>query len=560
MSTGQHRAGLVTARKAAGLTQEDLAAALHVERSTVVRWEAGRHAPQAYLWPKLATVLGISRGELGALLTEIDQSKADSRGHPTSEVTSAPPTFKALETAKAEHERRRLEAERDGYLRQIANWREQSEGSHAGGEPLSADNTVSAPSLVVPRSELALVEPRTIPSMADMALPAGVELAEGFATPLDYLTFLSSAARVVPGEQGDRIYDQLTNFLRQWAGTMNRRELFQLFGRAATAIAASPAMSGLNDGEQERLAGAIVMPSRVDMRVIDHLATILRDCKQQDDVLGPRAVLHTMLTQRQLARHLLTGCPASLRPRLLTVYSGMSSSAGDYFFDLNDVDSARYYYDQARAAAHEARNIELSIYALCSMSYAASSQGKAHAGIDLAAAAQSLATKTDDQLLRVCAAERAGTAYAIDGQHKPCLTEFDRAQEGMRSAKDTPPESPVYYYHEGLLASHQSECLLLLDKPKEAAASASTGLTVFNKSYVDGYALCTLHLGNAHLQAGEIDEAAEVIGSAAGLAAQNRQARLVKELRTTRARMKPWQGTQVMKELDERLVGMELGA
>ncbi|MGH3620966.1 MAG: helix-turn-helix domain-containing protein, partial [Sciscionella sp.] len=60
---------LMTARKAAGLTQEDLAAALRVERSTVVRWEAGQHAPQSYLWPKLAKVLGISRGELGTLLS-----------------------------------------------------------------------------------------------------------------------------------------------------------------------------------------------------------------------------------------------------------------------------------------------------------------------------------------------------------------------------------------------------------------------------------------------------------------------------------------------------------
>jgi transcriptional regulator with XRE-family HTH domain len=397
--------------------------------------------------------------------------------------------------------------------------------------------------------------------MAGIALPAGVELVEGFATPLDYLTFLSSAARVVPGEQGDRIYDQLTKFLRQWADTMNRRELFQLFGWAATTIAASPAMSGLDTEEQERLAQAIISPSRVDTRIIDHLATILWDCKQQDDVLGPRAVLHTVLTQRQLARHLLTECPAPLRPRLLAVYSGMSSSAGDYFFDLNDLGSARYYYDQARAAAHEARNTELSIYALCSMSYVASSQGKAgaHAGIDLAAAAQSLATQTDDPLLRVCAAERAGTAYAVDGQYKPCLTEFGKAQEGMPSATDAPPESPAYYYHEGLLASHRSECLLLLGKPKEAVASASTGLTVFNKSYVDGYALCTLHLGNAHLQAGEIDEAAWVIGSAASLAAQNRQARLVKELRISRARMQPWQGTQAVRELDERLVGCAIG-
>jgi hypothetical protein len=317
---------------------------------------------------------------------------------------------------------------------------------------------------------------------------------------------------------------------------MNRRELFQLFGLGATTIAASTAVSGLDDEEQERLARAIVAPSRVDTRVIDHLAAILRYCKQQDDVLGPRAVLHTVLAQRQLTRHLLTECPAPLRHRLLALYSGMSSSVGDYCFDLNDLDSARYYYDEARAAAHEARSIELSVYALCSMSYAASSHGQALAGIDLAAAAQGLATKTDDQLLRVCAAERAATAYAVDGQYKPCMTEFDRAQGDFISTGDASPESPAYYYHEGLLASHQSECLLLLEKPKAAAVSANTGLTVFNMSYVDGYALCALHLGNARLQMGDIDEAAHVIGDAARLAAQNRQPRLVRELRTARAR------------------------
>jgi tetratricopeptide (TPR) repeat protein len=232
----------------------------------------------------------------------------------------------------------------------------------------------------------------------------------------------------------------------------------------------------------------------------------------------------------------------------------MSSSVGDHCFDLNDLDSAGYYYDQARAAAHEARNTELSMYALCSMSYAASSQGKAHTSIDLAAAAQSLTGKTDDVLLQVCATERAGTAYAVDGQYESFVAEFDRAHDYLVSARDAPPESPAYYYHEGLLASHRSECLLLLKRPDEAAMSARTGLTVFNTSYVDGYALCTLHLGSSYLQAGEVEEAAQVIGSAASLAAQNRQARLVKELRTVRARMEPWRDMRAVRELDERLV------
>lgn len=136
--------------------------------------------------------------------------------------------------------------------------------------------------------------------------------------------------------------------------------------------------------------------------------------------------------------------------------------------------------------------------------------------------------------------EQERLAYAIDGQYKSCMIEFDKAQEGLLSVqrgRKAPPESPAYYYHEGLLASHQSEYLLLLEKPREAAVSARTGLTVFNKSYVDGYALCALNLSNAFLQTGEIDEAARVIGSVVGLAAQNRQPRLVKELRSTRTQM-----------------------
>ncbi len=41
----KRRVALATARKAAGYTQEQLASVLCVERSTVIRWEAGRHAP-----------------------------------------------------------------------------------------------------------------------------------------------------------------------------------------------------------------------------------------------------------------------------------------------------------------------------------------------------------------------------------------------------------------------------------------------------------------------------------------------------------------------------------
>src|SRR5262249_6561553 len=196
---------------------------------------------------------------------------------------------------------------------------------------------------------------------------------------------------------------------------------------------------------------------------------------------------------------------------------------------------------------------ELAIYALCNMSYFASWQGKAHAGIDFAAAAQNLVRKTDDVLLQVCAAERAGTAYAIDGQYTDCMEEFDKAQGGIVLYGTAPPESPAYWYHEGLIASQQSDCLLRLGRPEKAVTKAREGLQLFDDSFVGSLAFCTLRLGTAHLLCGEVEDAARVIGDGAVLTTQSRSVRLTREAWAARGRLEPWRETQAVKELDERL-------
>ncbi len=64
----RHR--LVSTRKAAGFSQERLAEAVGVERSTVMRWERGETCPQPWARPKLARALGISDQALSELLIE----------------------------------------------------------------------------------------------------------------------------------------------------------------------------------------------------------------------------------------------------------------------------------------------------------------------------------------------------------------------------------------------------------------------------------------------------------------------------------------------------------
>jgi DNA-binding XRE family transcriptional regulator len=64
------RRTLAQRRKVVGYTQEQLAAVLGVERTTVVRWEAGETTPQPWCRPKLAKALAVSVDELDTMLAE----------------------------------------------------------------------------------------------------------------------------------------------------------------------------------------------------------------------------------------------------------------------------------------------------------------------------------------------------------------------------------------------------------------------------------------------------------------------------------------------------------
>lgn len=72
--TSGRRGQLARQRRAVGLTQEQLAAVLGVERSTVYRWESGIVTPRPEVQPKLAKRLGLTPAELASLLAEQDDS------------------------------------------------------------------------------------------------------------------------------------------------------------------------------------------------------------------------------------------------------------------------------------------------------------------------------------------------------------------------------------------------------------------------------------------------------------------------------------------------------
>lgn len=275
----------------------------------------------------------------------------------------------------------------------------------------------------------------------------------------------------------------------------------------------------------------------------------------QEAALGPHAVLDTVLAQRNLARELLPDCPAELRPRLLSVLSGASRHAGWLAFDLNDFSGAGYYYEDARAQAHEAQDIKLGAFVLCEMSYLATWQGQPRIGIDHAVAAGQWANRTDDMRLRASCADLAARAYAADGQRDACLAALDASHTALAAAPAQIIPHPVhkYNYDEAIHIGTRGICHLKLHDPQRAADYAQQSLTTLDPSHVRNVAFTNVYLGMAYVQADEVDEAARLFGDAGEIAAQNNLARLIGLVQQGRADLQPWKDSVAVRALDDRL-------
>ena len=409
--------------------------------------------------------------------------------------------------------------------------------------------------LAIPQANVELAVPGDI---AAWAATTGMQLPDTFvALLMQYLESLASAdhaMRLTPRDR-DRAYHLLVQFLRSWAHTMDRRGVLRLLAWAAGVASVFPATVG---DEHERVASVLSGSGRIDGQTIEHIEAVLRHCRQQDYALGPQAVLATVLAQRDLARVLEPDCPADLRPRMLSVLSEASRQAGWLSFDLKQFGHAGYYYEDARALAHEAENTGLGAFVLCEMSHLATWRGTPRIGIDHAVAAGQWADRTDDVRLRAYAADVAARAYAAAGQRDACLHALDTAHTVLTTADGHAPSYSTY--DEAIHISIRGQCHLRLGEAERAVSYRRQALDVLDHScFTRDVVMAGIGLGEAYVLCTEIDEAARLLGDAGEIAAGNSSARLIGRLEQVRAGMEQWKDTRAVRELDERVGGWGLG-
>ncbi len=195
------------------------------------------------------------------------------------------------------------------------------------------------------------------------------------------------------------------------------------------------------------------------------------------------------------------------------------------------------------------------------MSLLATWERKPRIAIDHAIAAPGWADRTDDAQLQAFAHQIAARSYALDADDAPSRAhgraELERAEAAM---DDNAADSIMYFNGRALLLSDHSKFFLQVGDPMSAAARAQVALSLFDPSFVRLRAFATLELGTAHLQVGDVEHAATLIGDAIELSARNRSARLMEEVKDTLHGMDKWNDVQAVRALKERYHSLATGS
>jgi tetratricopeptide (TPR) repeat protein/transcriptional regulator with XRE-family HTH domain len=353
-------------------------------------------------------------------------------------------------------------------------------------------------------------------------------------------------------------FNELARVIVMWIQrldlSVSRRALLCKLSAALTAAAVAPLFDVLNPDGHEQAARVVQDSSLFEESALRYCEGMITSLRQQGDVLGPHLTLPSAIGHRELIQRLAHAAPERFQQRAVSAYAELTQLVGWLCFNMGDYRSAQHYYDDARSAAHDAHNVELVTYILCTMSHLATWQDKPRVGIDHAVAAAVWADQAHSPLARAYAADVAVRAYVADNQPDKCREALDREYTALQTAQTAePPAAWWYFYDQSFYWATEGECALKLKRPDAALEALDKSLTLIDPANLHNYSFGLLFRAEARIQQAEIPEGSTIIGDVAQLTAGSASQRIAKRISAVRSLLVPWEQTKPVRELDERL-------
>ncbi|TDD63175.1 helix-turn-helix domain-containing protein [Actinomadura rubrisoli] len=342
----------------------------------------------------------------------------------------------------------------------------------------------------------------------------------------------------------------LEGMIKQWENgryTPSRRYRFlyarvtgrseaELFGSGASTAAPWRA-DGLNGAftpeDEERLVLAARRPSRVDLTVVDSLATILAGHRRTEDAVGSAPLVEPVRTSLAVLEGLVTGARGPIRPKVVNVAAQWAQFFGWLKANVGDLAVGKGWLDRALEWAIETDDANLISEVLSFKGHVAWMAGQPGPMIGLSAAALRGDGLYPGQYAISAAQEARG--HAMVGAAYETERLLDRADEEAAAARERLEEAPpwLYYHSPGFFELQRGLAYRYLGRHDRgvnhrAVEALSRGLGTLPAGMRDSEwaGEFVYQLGRAHAQAGELERAVALGEDLAELAEQIDSSRL----------------------------------
>ena len=333
------------------------------------------------------------------------------------------------------------------------------------------------------------------------------------------------------------------------ARRLRRRTLLLEASSALAVVAAAPML------EVPRIGGATnVGRAQADLAIVGYTGEVVAGLRRLGGAVGPLITLQPAMALRSAMAALARNVPEIVTGQALTAYGDLTQLIGWLMFNLGDHKAARYYYDDARAAAYRAGNDDLVAYTLSASSQLAAVRQRPRHAVDHAQAALQAARASGSPYAVAYAADVTARAYAASGQVGRCQAALDKEQEALATITDDTPRSPWWYFYDrSFYWGTESECALRLNMPVDASDAAWRSLDLVTPLNLHNSALTLAFRAEALIKQGEYEEACVSLADSARLTTLNSSRRISRRVDLLRRQLRVAGDSPAVRDLDERL-------
>jgi transcriptional regulator with XRE-family HTH domain len=328
------------------------------------------------------------------------------------------------------------------------------------------------------------------------------------------------------------------------------------------AAAGGVAAGGVGVAENEpwdRLSAALRRQNIVTQSVVDEMAQRTAGLYGLEERVPAHALMDRVRAHLgNLSQLLENSSRGPVRRELAATAGETAALAGWLAFDMRDGPSARAYYRVAVEAAREAEDNALWACVLGYESYQQTMNGRPDQACALLEQAQRrMGGDTGTVMTRAWLAAREAEEQAARGDAPAALRALDRAHNAFE--RGTPDTDRVWtqFFDRGRLDGLTLTTFTRLRRRAEAADAAARGLREAGPAATKKRSLLLGDAAEIHLQNGEVDEACRLAADALAIVAQTDFSMGLAKVQRLRGRMRPWEGRQSVRDLDEQMRALD---